>query len=62
MYLWKINAESIHVHSIQEACKAFIEPAQALVHQLQMHEIGFQIGHGVRKLGESWLKELEGEG
>ena len=31
-YLRKIYTESIHVHAVEETCKAFIESAQTLMH------------------------------
>lgn len=43
--LWEVNAESIHIHPIQEARKTLVEARQALMHQLQVHEICFQISH-----------------
>lgn len=43
--LWKINAESVHIHSVQEARKTLIEPRETLMHQLKVHEIGLKISH-----------------
>ena len=43
--LWKIDAESVHIHPVQEARKALVKPRQTFMHQLQVHEIGFKISH-----------------
>lgn len=58
-YLRKINTESIHVEAIEKTGKALAEPGQALVHQLEMHHVGFEIGHGIRELGERGLEGVE---
>ena len=56
IYLWKVDAEGVHVHPIEKARKTLIEPAEAFVHQLQVHEVGFQVGHGVGKLSKGRLE------
>lgn len=58
-YLWEVHAESVHVQSVQEAGEALTEARQTLVHQLQVHEIGFKIGHGVGQLGELWFQGID---
>lgn len=51
-YLREIHTESIHVQPIQEARETLAEPGQALVHQLQVHEVRFEVGHRVREFCE----------
>jgi len=46
-HLRKINTKRIHIHAVQERSETLIEPAQAFVHQLQVHEVGLEVGHGV---------------
>lgn len=46
-YLWKIHAKRIHIQTVQKACEALAKPRQALVHELQVHEVRLQIGHAV---------------
>lgn len=58
-HLWKINTESIHVHAIQEAGKALRKASKTLVHELQLHKVLFQVGHGVAQLCEAVLQALE---
>lgn len=56
-----VNTERIHVEAIHEAGKALAEPGQALVHQLEVHHIGLEVGHGVRQLRKGGLEGVEGE-
>jgi hypothetical protein len=56
MYLGEIHAESAHIQSIEEAAKALVEAIETLVQELQVHEVGFQIGHAVAQLGECWFE------
>lgn len=60
-YLGKINAKGIHIQAIQEAGKGLAEAGQALVHELEMHHVGLQVGHGVGQLGEGGLEHVERE-
>jgi hypothetical protein len=30
------------------------------VHQLQVHEVGFQIGHGIGQFCKLWLQRVDG--
>ena len=57
--LRKVHAKGIDFQTVEEACKALIESGQALVHQLQMHEIGFQVCHAICKLRECWLEGVQ---
>ena len=59
-YLWEIDAERVHIQAVQETSKTLAEPRQALVHQLQMHEVGLKIGHGVCQLRELRLQRIDG--
>lgn len=61
-YLGEINTESIHVQAVEEGGEALVESLEALVHELEVHEVGFQIGHGVGELGEGGLEGIEGKG
>ena len=58
-YLWEIHTESIHVQSVQEAGEALAEARQALMHQLQVHEVGFKVSHGVGQFGELWFQGID---
>lgn len=60
-YLGIVNAERVHVEAVHEAGEALAEPGQALMHQLEMHHIGLEVGHGVRQFGEGGLEGIEGE-
>jgi hypothetical protein len=55
-YLREIHAESAHVQSVEEAAKALVEAIEALVQELQVHEVGFKVGHTVAQLGKSWFE------
>lgn len=55
-YLGEVYAESAHVQSVEEAAKALVEAIETLVQELQVHEVGFQVGHTVAQLGEGWFK------
>lgn len=43
----KVDTKGIHVQPVQEAREVLVEPRQAFVHQLQVHHVGFEVGHGV---------------
>jgi hypothetical protein len=58
-HLGKIHTEGVHVQPVQEARKALAEPRQALVHQLQLHEVGLQVRHGVAELRERHLEVVQ---
>lgn len=45
--LWKVYTERAHVQSIEKASKALVEAVQALIEELQVHEIRFQVGHAI---------------
>lgn len=59
-YLREINAESIHVQAVEKGCEAFAEAREGLVHELQLHEVLLQVGHGVAELGKAILEIFEG--
>jgi hypothetical protein len=48
----EIYAKGIHVHSVEKGGEALREPRQTLVHELQVHEVGFQVGHAVAEFCE----------
>ena len=58
-HLRKIYAESIHIQAIKETCKTLAESRQALVHQLQVHEISFQVSHGVGEFSKCGLERRQ---
>ena len=58
-HLWEINAESVHVHAVQESGEALAEPRQALMHDLQGHEVLLQIRHGVAEFRELILEVFQ---
>lgn len=60
-YLREINTKSVHVQPIQKTRKALAESRQALVHQLEVHHIGLQVGHGVGKLRKGGLESIQRE-
>jgi hypothetical protein len=55
-HLREIHAESAHIQPIEEAAKALVEAIETLVQELQVHEVGFQIGHAVAQLGKCWFE------
>lgn len=57
--LWEIHTKRIHIQPIQKAGKILAEPGQAFVHELEMHHVGFEVGHGVGQLGKGGLKGVE---
>lgn len=57
----EIDHERVRVETVEEACKAYTEPAETLVHQLKVHEICFEIGHRVTELGELWFECIQSE-
>lgn len=59
-YLGEIDAESIHIQAIKKTGEIFAETRQTLVHQLQVHEVGFQIGHGIGQFCKLWLQRVDG--
>ena len=58
IYLGEVNAECVHIETIEKASKRFAKSGQALVHKLEMHHIRFKIGHCVRQLGERWFERV----
>ena len=60
-HLGKIDAEGIHVEAVEEAGETFAKTRQALVHELEVHHVGFEVGHGIRQLGEGRLEGVERE-
>lgn len=59
-YLGKINDKRIHVQAVQETRKALSKPAEALVHELKVHQVRFQVGHRVTELGKLGLEGVQG--
>lgn len=57
--LGEIDAKRTHVHAVQEGAKVLGEAREALVEELQVHEVGFQVGHGVAELGELRFERRE---
>lgn len=58
----EVDAEGAHVQSVQEAAEALIEAVQRLVQELQVHHVGFQVGHAVCQFAECGFERFEGEG
>jgi hypothetical protein len=44
-YLGEIHDERIHVEPVEETRETLSEPAEALVHELKMHQVCFEVGH-----------------
>ena len=61
-HLGEVHAEGVHVEAVEEAGEALTEAGQALVHDLKMHQVGLEVGHGVGQLGEGGLEGVEREG
>lgn len=59
---WEVYAKGTHVHAVEEGAEALVEAVQALVQQLQVHEVGFQVGHAVSELAKRRLEGFEGQG
>lgn len=60
-HFWKIDAKGIHVEPVEEAGKVLAEARQALVHELEVHHVGLEIGDGISELGERGLECVQGE-
>lgn len=58
-HLGEIDTKRIHVHAVQKTGKALAETRQTLMHQLQMHEIGFEVGHGVGEFCKLGLQGID---
>ena len=58
-YLWEIHTESAHVQSVEEATETLVEAIQALVQELQVHKVCFQIGHTVAQLCKGGFQRRE---
>lgn len=61
-HLREINTECIHVETIEETCKGFAKSCKALMHELKVHHVGLQIGHGIRQLCKGRFKGVERKG
>lgn len=61
-YLRKIHTKCPHIEPVQKARKALPKPAEALVHELQVHEVRLQIRHRVRQLCKLRLQPVQREG
>lgn len=59
-YLWEIDAERVHIQAVQKTSETLAESRQTLVHQLQVHEIGLEVGHGVCELRKLRLQSVDG--
>lgn len=59
-YLGEVHTKRVHVHAIQEASETLAKARQTLVHQLQVHEIGFQVGHRVCEFRELRFQGMDG--
>jgi hypothetical protein len=60
--LWKVDTESTHVHAVEEGTKTFVEAVQTLVQQLEVHHVGFQIGHSIGEFAKSRFQSFERDG
>lgn len=60
-HLGEIDTERIHVETVHEAGEALAETGQALMHELEMHHVGLEVGHGVRQLSKGGLEGSERE-
>lgn len=58
-YLREINNERIHVQAIQETGETLSKPAEALVHELKMHQVRLEVRHRVAEFGELGLEGIE---
>lgn len=61
-HLWEVYAECIHVKTVEEPSKRFPEPSERLVHELEVHQIGFQVGDRICQLGKCRLKGVQWKG
>lgn len=59
-YLWEIHTKRVHIHAVQETSEALAKARQTLVHQLQVHEVGLQVSHGVCKFRKLRLQGIDG--
>jgi hypothetical protein len=58
-HLGKIDAVSVHVQAVKKTGEALGESRKALMHELEMHEICFEIGHAIAQLGELGLERVQ---
>lgn len=61
-HLGEVDAKGIHVQSVKEAREALAETSQTLVHELEVHHVGFKVGYSVGQFGEGGLECVEGKG
>jgi len=59
--LGKIDTERVHVQSVEKTGKRFTKSSEALVHELEVHHVGFQVYHGIRQLSKRRLEAIEWE-
>lgn len=59
--LREVDTKGIHVETIHEAGEALAEAGQALMHELEMHHVGLEVGHGIRQLSKGGLEGIERE-
>lgn len=45
--LREIDTKSAHVHAVEEGAEVLGEAAERFVEELEVHEVGFQVGHAV---------------
>jgi len=57
--LGKVHTKGAHIQSIEEGGEALAEACQTLVHELQVHEVCFEVSHAVSELGEERLEGVE---
>ncbi|KAJ3552323.1 hypothetical protein NPX13_g11144 [Xylaria arbuscula] len=61
-YFGEVDAKGIHIQAVEETRKALAKASQALVHQLEVHHVGLEVGDGIRELGECGLEGVQREG
>jgi hypothetical protein len=44
----EVHHERVHVQPVEKCSEAFAEASEGLVHELEVHEVGFEVGHAVR--------------
>lgn len=60
--LRKVDAKRVHVQAVEKTGEALAKPRQALVHQLEVHDVGLQIGHRVCQFRKLRLQSVDGGG
>lgn len=57
----EIDAKGRHVHAVKECAKVLVEAREGLIEKLEMHHVGFEVGHCVAEFAECGFEGREWE-